>query len=400
MSEMISLKKLGDVCHFVRGPFGGSLKKSCFKDEGNAVYEQQHAIYNQFSEIRYYVDDNKFEEMKRFELLTGDLIMSCSGTMGKVAIVPENIKIGIINQALLKLTTSTQLDVEYLRYWMISDDFQDSLAKHTVGAAIKNVASVKVLKQIEIPLPPLPEQQRIVAILDKAFTSIATAKENAQQNLLNAKELFESYLQNVFENKGDVWEKKRLDEVCKITSKLIDPKESQYKDLIHIGAGNIVSEKGTLIDLKTAKEENLISGKFLFDESMVLYSKIRPYLKKIVKCEFKGLCSADIYPLVPYKDKMIQSFLYHLLSSNHFTEYAIEGSQRAGMPKVNRKHLFEYSFSLPPIKEQQQIVKKLNSLSAETKKLEGIYQQKINDLEELKKSVLEKAFKGELKMVN
>ena len=400
MSEMISLKKLGDVCHFVRGPFGGSLKKSCFKDEGNAVYEQQHAIYNQFSEIRYYVDDNKFEEMKRFELLTGDLIMSCSGTMGKVAIVPENIKIGIINQALLKLTTSTQLDVEYLRYWMISDDFQDSLAKHTVGAAIKNVASVKVLKQIEIPLPPLPEQQRIVAILDKAFTSIATAKENAQQNLLNAKELFESYLQNVFENKGDVWEKKRLDEVCKITSKLIDPKESQYKDLIHIGAGNIVSEKGTLIDLKTAKEENLISGKFLFDESMVLYSKIRPYLKKIVKCEFKGLCSADIYPLVPYKDKMIQSFLYHLLSSNHFTEYAIEGSQRAGMPKVNRKHLFEYSFSLPPIKEQQQIVKKLNSLSAETKKLEGIYQQKINDLEELKKSVLEKAFKGELKIVN
>ena len=400
MSEMISLKKLGEVCHFVRGPFGGSLKKSCFKDEGNAVYEQQHAIYNQFSEIRYYVDDNKFEEMKRFELLTGDLIMSCSGTMGKVAIVPENIKIGIINQALLKLTTSTQLDVEYLRYWMISDDFQDSLAKHTVGAAIKNVASVKVLKQIEIPLPPLPEQQRIVAILDKAFTSIATAKENAQQNLLNAKELFESYLQNVFENKGDVWEKKRLDEVCKITSKLIDPKESQYKDLIHIGAGNIVSEKGTLIDLKTAKEENLISGKFLFDESMVLYSKIRPYLKKIVKCEFKGLCSADIYPLVPYKDKMIQSFLYHLLSSNHFTEYAIEGSQRAGMPKVNRKHLFEYSFSLPPIKEQQQIVKKLNSLSAETKKLEGIYQQKINDLEELKKSVLEKAFKGELKIVN
>ncbi|WXT99418.1 MAG: hypothetical protein Ctma_0115 [Catillopecten margaritatus gill symbiont] len=136
----------------------------------------------------------------------------------------------------------------------------------------------------------------------------------------------------------------KLDEVCEITSKLIDPKEAQYQGLIHIGAGNIISEKGTLIDLKTAKEENLISGKFLFDESMVLYSKIRPYLMKIVKCEFKGLCSADIYPLVPYKNELTQSFLYHLLSSHHFTEYAIEGSQRAGMPKVNRKHLFEYSF--------------------------------------------------------
>ena len=289
------------------------------------------------------------------------------------------------------------VNIRFVEYFLIFN--HKHFENVAVGATVKSLR-LRHFTEIEIPLPSLTEQKRIVAILDKSFTAIATAKENAQQNLQNAKELFESYLQNVFENKGDVWEKKRLDEVCKITSKLIDPKESQYKDLIHIGAGNIVSEKGTLIDLKTAKEENLISGKFLFDESMVLYSKIRPYLKKIVKCEFKGLCSADIYPLVPYKDKMIQSFLYHLLSSNHFTEYAIEGSQRAGMPKVNRKHLFEYSFSLPPIKEQQQIVKKLNSLSAETKKLEGIYQQKINDLEELKKSVLEKAFKGELKMVN
>jgi type I restriction enzyme S subunit len=198
---------------------------------------------------------------------------------------------------------------------------------------------------------------------------------------------------------GDDWEEKRLDDVCEITSKLIDPKESQYQEVIHIGAGNIVSEKGTLVDLQTAKEENLISGKFLFDESMVLYSKIRPYLKKIVKCNFKGLCSADIYPLVPFKEKMTQSFLYHLLSSYYFTEYAIEGSQRAGMPKVNRKHLFSYSFSCPPIEEQKQIVEKLDALSLETKKLEAIYTQKIADLEEMKKSILQKAFSGKLKVV-
>ena len=66
---------------------------------------------------------------------------------------------------------------------------------------------------------------------------------------------------------------------------------------------------------KTAKEENLISGKFLFDESMILYSKIRPYLMKVVNCEFQGLCSADIYPLVPIKEKMTKDFLYHLLSN-------------------------------------------------------------------------------------
>ncbi|MFW6351044.1 MAG: restriction endonuclease subunit S [Bacteroidota bacterium] len=151
MKEDWEIKHLGDVCVFVRGPFGGSLKKSIFKESGFAVYEQQHAIYNQFSKIRYFIDKKKFDEMKRFELKPNDLIMSCSGTMGKVAIVPENIKRGIINQALLKLTCKPELNVVYLKLWMDSSQFIEELEKNTVGAAIKNVASVKVLKTIQIP---------------------------------------------------------------------------------------------------------------------------------------------------------------------------------------------------------------------------------------------------------
>ncbi len=182
--------KLGDVCHFVRGPFGGSLKKDFFVSDGYAVYEQQHAINNQFNEIRYFIDQNKFVEMKRFELLTGDLIMSCSGTMGRVAIVPENIQIGIINQALLKLTPSSKLDINYLKYWMESETFQFLLAEKTNGAAIKNVPSVKVLKELEIPLPPLPEQKRIADILDKA--------DNLRQKRQRAIDLADEFLRSVF----------------------------------------------------------------------------------------------------------------------------------------------------------------------------------------------------------
>jgi type I restriction enzyme S subunit len=203
-------------------------------------------------------------------------------------------------------------------------------------------------------------------------------------------------LQSVFENKGDGWEENTLGEVCEISSKLIDPKKPEFQELIHVGAGNIESQKGTLSNLKTAKEEGLISGKFLFNESMVLYSKIRPYLMKVLNCNFQGLCSADIYPLLPFKEKITKDFLYHLLLSKDFTEYAILGSQRAGMPKVNREHLFAYRITLPPLKEQQTIVQKLDALSTETKQLEAIYQQKINDLDELKKSILQKAFAGEL----
>lgn len=190
-------KALGEICKFVRGPFGGSLKKSVFVNNGFAVYEQQHAIHNQFEEIRYFINDEKFKEMQRFELHPSDLIMSCSGTMGRVAIVPENIHRGIINQALLKLTPSSAASSEFLKYWMDSNDFQERLKEQAGGAAIQNVASVSILKEIQIPLPPPSEQQRIVGILDQAFAVIATAKANAIKNLQNARTLFESHLNAV-----------------------------------------------------------------------------------------------------------------------------------------------------------------------------------------------------------
>lgn len=189
-------KTLGEVCQFVRGPFGGSLKKSIFKPNGFAVYEQQHAIYNQFEDIRYFIDEGKFYEMKRFELKPGDLIMSCSGTMGKTAIVPKIIKEGIINQALLKLTPSKSISVLFLRLWMQSVDFQKKLTSK--GAAIKNVSSVKILKEIKIPLPSIKEQQSLVSKLDALSAETKKLEAIYQQKLNDLEELKKSLLQKAF----------------------------------------------------------------------------------------------------------------------------------------------------------------------------------------------------------
>jgi type I restriction enzyme M protein len=161
--EGIEWVELGEVCEFVRGPFGGSLKKEIFVTEGFAVFEQQHAIYGNFTNFRYFITPNKFEEMKRFEVKPNDLIMSCSGTIGKTAIIPKNASRGIINQALLKLKMTEKLDVRYLKYWMDGDCFQKSVFEKVEGVAIKNVASVKVLSSIKIPLPSLEVQQKLVA---------------------------------------------------------------------------------------------------------------------------------------------------------------------------------------------------------------------------------------------
>lgn len=190
--------KLGEICGFVRGPFGGSLKKNIFKPDGYAVYEQQHAIYDQFDDVRYFIDENKFNEMKRFELKSGDLIMSCSGTMGKIAIVPQGIKKGIINQALLKLTPSKKISNIFLKLWMQSKSFQNSLKEYSGGAAIQNVASVAILKNIAIPLPDSSIQNKIVFDVQAFSTETQKLEAIYQKKIENLEELKKSILQKAF----------------------------------------------------------------------------------------------------------------------------------------------------------------------------------------------------------
>lgn len=264
------------------------------------------------------------------------------------------------------------------------------------GAAQKNL-DVPAFRSLQLFVPADSDaQHRIVAILDEAFEAIATAKANAEKNLQNARNLFESQLQSVFTERGEGWVEKRLGDICAITSTLVDPRNNEYIDLTHVGAGNIESKTGVFVDLKTAREEGLISGKFLFDESMVLYSKIRPYLMKVARPDFGGLCSADMYPLSPRKNEVTRDYLFHLLMSKPFTDYAILGSARAGMPKVNREHLFEFRTWLPTVNKQTDLAKTLDALHEETQRLESFYQQKLTALDDLKKSLLHKAFTGDL----
>ncbi len=185
--------KFGNVCEFVRGPFGGSLKKSIFVEHGYAVYEQQHPINNQFETFRYFITDEKFNEMKRFEVFPGDLLMSCSGSLGKISIVPEGAPRGIINQALLKITPKDSVRKEYLKLVMESDYFQSILWDVSGGAAQPNVPSVKVIKDFLIPLPTINEQDDFIESVSSvlSYELSATYKEKTlllmrlKQSILN-----------------------------------------------------------------------------------------------------------------------------------------------------------------------------------------------------------------------
>lgn len=398
------LFKFGDVCNFVRGPFGGSLKKSIFKESGFAVYEQKHAIYDRFDNVKYFVDEKKFNEMKRFELNSGDLIMSCSGTIGKIAIVPDNIQRGIINQALLILSPNQRVSNIFLKLWLQSENFQDSLKKYTKGAAIKNVASVKVLKNIEFPIPPLQQQKQIVAILDKAFAAIDKAKENAEQNLKNAKELFESYLQDVFENKGDDWEEKQIKDLTELVTKGSSPK---WQGVNYVDEGGIffltsknVGEGELLLNNKKYLEEkfNEIQKTSILKKGDVLTNIVGASIGRTAIFNLDEITNINqaVCLMRCNSEKVYNYYLMYLLNSPFFKNILHDNEVDNARANLSLTFFKNLAIPLPKLSEQKEIVKNIKSFSTETKKLEVIYTQKIADLEEMKKSLLQKAFNGEL----
>lgn len=390
-------KKLGDLCSIELGktPSRGNIKYWDKEKQTQNVWlsiaDLLHTQGNTVSDSKEYISNSGAKLSKIVK--KGTLLASFKLTLGRLAFAGKDL---YTNEAIAALSVKNkeELASEYLYYYLTFFDWHGAV-KGDVKIKGKTLNKAK-LKMLDVLLPPLSEQNRIAKLLDKVFTELMAAKIAAEKNLQNAQKLFEAYLENVFTNASNAWEENVLGNVCEISSKLIDPRDEKYIDLIHVGAGNIETKSGKLIDLKTAKEEKLISGKFLFNKKMVLYSKIRPYLMKVVRPDFDGLCSADIYPILPNESVLNRDFLYYLLLTSKFTKYAILGSGRAGMPKVNREHLFAYSLLLPPLSEQRTIVRNLDTLAIETKKLEAIYEKKLSNLEELKTSVLRMIFSGEL----
>ena len=251
------------------------------------------------------------------------------------------------------------------------------------------------LREIPIPVPPLDEQKRIVAVLDQAFAALDRARANAESNSNDCETLIEDTRNSIIADASTKGVVVRLSDVTSIDSKLVDPQTPDTADLLHVGAGNIQTGSDQLINVKSARAEELKSGKYLFDDQIILYSKIRPYLRKVARPDFSGLCSADVYPLST-SSTLDRNFLFHLLLSSRFTKYAIAGSDRAGMPKVNRKHLFDFEFPLPSYDRQQQAACRIDEALEKIRKIRERTEAKLPALSHLRSSLLQNAFSGEI----
>ena len=260
------------------------------------------------------------------------------------------------------------------------------------------------IKNILIPIPPLPEQKRIVAILEKAFTAIDQAKANTEKNLKNARELFQSKLQETFDNgklkiDNGKWEEKKLREVIHKTE-TVNPKLNLNEKFIYIDVSSVNKET------KKIEKTSILLGKDapsrarkLVKTNDVIFATVRPTHSRvaIITEQFDNQVCSTGYYVLRAKNILNNIFIYYFFLTLGFNKEMEKLQKGANYPAVTNKEVESRKIIYPKsLAEQKQIVKNLDTVSTETKKLETIYQQKITCLDELKKSILQKAFNGEL----
>lgn len=286
--------------------------------------------------------------------------------------------------------------------WIIYYLNYSNLMKFVKGATVPKLNQENA-RNIPIPVPPLEEQKRIVKILDEKFAQLETIKANAQTNLQNAKDLFQSQLTKAFSN--TIWEKKRLDEVCELISGYaFDSKgyTTNDNDTLLICGDNIMHCSFRWETVKRwPKEQYSELKRFELQDSDIVLAMDRPWIKsglkisQITKNELPSLLVQRTAALRA-SNKMISDYLYYALQVEGFSKYLIEQQTGVGVPHISGKQILNYEIPLPPLPEQKRIVKELDTLSEKVRQLQEIYTKQIANCDELKQSLLQKAFEGEL----
>lgn len=344
-------RKVGELADFINGR---AFKSEDWADAGIPIVRIQN-LNDSKKPFNYYT--GTYAEKHRID--SGDVLLSWSGTPGtSFGCFIWGRGEALLNQHIFKVNVKEELVSREYFVHAVNSRLDEMIGLAHGAAGLRHITKAK-LEKIELPVPPMEEQRLIVARIKECMERLEEIGRLRRESLKERGYLAESVVEAQLA--GLDGEDVCMADVCEITSRLIDPRQPQFQTLLHVGGANIESKTGRLIDLKTAAEEKLKSGKFVFDESMVLYNKIRPYLMKVARPDFSGMCSADMYPLTPKVGKATRDFIYYVLMSRGFTDYAISGSNRAGMPKVNREHLFAYRFKLPSLAVQRQICEHLDS---------------------------------------
>lgn len=383
-------KSLGEIFNIERGGSPRPIKEFLTDKEDGINWIKIGDIKNQ--KYLYKTEEKIIQEgLKKSKLvIEGDLLVSNSMSFGKPVIV--KLQKGAIHDGWLLLKEKINLNKEYFYYLFSSNFMYSFLSYQASGSTVKNL-NIDKLKQIEIPLPPLKEQERIVGILDESFAKIDENIKILEQDLLNLDELMQSALQKAFNPLKDnakenyklpqSWEWKSLEEISE-----------------NISAGGDKPKNCT--ESKTAKNQIPVYANGVNNNGLVGYTDKATIIKPSLTISARGTIGfvcirkepyfpiVRLISLIPCENILCLHYLYFCLN------FFIAKGEGSSIPQLTIPKFKSLQIPLPPLKEQEQIAKHLDFVFEKTKALKELYTKELKDYEELKQSLLNKAFKGEL----
>jgi type I restriction enzyme S subunit len=357
--------ELGDIC---KPKQHKTIPSSELLDEGFVVYGANGPIgyYSEFTHNRT------------------TIAITCRGaTCGTINVVPHKSYITGNAMALDDLDES-RVELKFLRYALEHQGF-----KGVINGAAQPQITRGPLLTYKIPLPPLEEQRRIAGILDQA-DALCRLRTRALDKLNT---LGQAIFHEMFEDNSDV-PRELLGDLIEARSSLADPTLDENAELPHVGPEHIQNGGGVIEwqRVVSCREDGVTSGKYRFEPNDVIYSKIRPYLNKVAIADRVGMCSADMYALLPKTGQINTRYLHAILSSAEFLSYGSTVSGRANIPKMNRKQLMAFKAPLPASALQAVYEQRVEALDQEARKQKA----HLGKSEALFASLQHRAFRGEL----
>jgi type I restriction enzyme S subunit len=391
----------------ISGPFGSNLKSAEYKSEGIPLVRLQNVDRWKFiNKNIIYITNEKAKELSSHTYKHGDILISKLGVpLGKACIAPKISKEGIILADIVRVRLdSDSVDKKYLVYQINSNYIANQLKSLTTGATRPRV-TLKNVRELNFVISPLSEQKQIVAILDKAFTTIDQAKANIEKNIVNAKELFQSKLNDIFSQKGDGWEEKTIDEISTVVNGYSFKSKDFSADneiksikITNVGIMEFVEDLSNNLPASFSKEYSKVK---VHEGDLVLAltrTIISGGLKvaRVPESYHNSLLNQRVAAIVPNLKLVNSDYLYYYFSSNIVYNYVLANVNTLMQPNLSIKDLKRMTIPITSIEGQSKISTQIEKLSEKTNSLINNYEVKLNDLEELKKSILQKAFSGEL----
>ena len=402
------VKTLGDSCFIARGGSPRPIQEFLTNDADGVNWIKISDATASDKFIFKTKEKIKPSGISRSRLVKeGDFILSNSMSFGRPYVMKTS---GCIHDGWLVLSEYEKyFDQGFLYHLLGSPVVFEQFNNLAAGSTVRNL-NIELASRVVLPVPPIEQQQRIVAILDQAFEGIAKARTNAEQNLQNARALFESHLQSVFTQRGEGWVKKKLGETSIL--KIIDgdrginyPSKEEFSDdgfCLFLNTKNVRPDGfnfDTTMFISEKKDKVLRNGK-LQRQDVILTTRgtIGNVAIFDANVEFENIrINSGMLIFRPNKEKLLSSFLFEVFRSSIMKDQMIRHVSGAAQPQLPIKTLIDFEIPVPDtLESQREIVASVREIDAETRRLGAIYQRKLTLLDELKKSLLQQAFAGEL----